>query len=79
MSDYGVTSLSGKALADFRKRLEDDQDMALEYLVRKMGFDHTSDTETEMAYDVYKDKDLISNKKLKTGEYICEMHKSLTP
>ena len=46
MSEYGVTSLSPSALADFRKRLEDDKDMALEYLVRKMGFDSTSDTET---------------------------------
>ena len=39
MSDYGVTEITPSALSDFRKRLEDDQDMALEYLTRKMGFD----------------------------------------
>ena len=76
MSDYGVTELTASALSDFRKRLEDDDSMALEYLTRKMGFDARDETETNMAYDVYKDKDLLSNKKLKTGEYICQMHKS---
>lgn len=78
MSDYGVTKITPSALSDFRKRLEDDDDMAREYLVRKMGFDAQDETETQMAYDIYKDKDLLSNKKLKTGEYICEMHKSIT-
>ena len=76
MSDYGVTDITASALSDFRNRLEDDDGMALEYLVRKMGFDAQDETETNMAYDVYKDKDLLSNKKLKTGEYICQMHKS---
>ena len=46
MSDYGVTDLTPSSLSDFRKRLEDDDDWAREYLVRKMGFDAQSDTET---------------------------------
>ena len=46
MSDYGVTSLTASALAEFRKQLEGDQDMALEYLTRKMGFNAKSETET---------------------------------
>ena len=78
MSEYGVTSISAEALSTFRKALEDDKDMALEYLVRKMGFDSTSEEETQMAYAVYEDKDLITGGKQKTGEYICQMHKSLT-
>ena len=79
MSEYGVTSLTASALSEFRKALEDDKDMALEYLTRKMGYNSQSDSETEMALDIYKDKDLISTKKEKTGEYICQMHKSLSP
>lgn len=79
MSDFGVTSIAPSALAEFRQALEDDQDMALEYLVRKMGFDANDDAETQMALDIYKDIDLITSTKLNTGEYICQMHKSLSP
>ena len=32
-----------------------------------------------MAYDILADKDLISSKKHHTGEYICQMHKSISP
>ena len=78
MSDYGVTSITATALSEFRKRMEDDKDMTLEYLVRKMGFDANSETETEMAYAVYEDKDLITSGKQKTGEFICQMHKSIS-
>ena len=46
MPDYGVTSLDAASLAEFRNALEADNDMALEYLVRKMGFDASSDEET---------------------------------
>ena len=46
MIDFGVTSLTASALSEFRKQLEDDQDMALEYLTRKMGFNSMSDSET---------------------------------
>jgi len=79
MSDYGVTSLTPEALSDFRKALEDDKDMALDYLTRKMGYDASSATETEMAYAIYEKKDLITNGKQKTGEFFCEMHFSLSP
>ena len=71
LSDYGVTSITATALSEFRKALEDDKDMALEYLVRKMGFDANSDEETQIAYAIYEDKDLITSGKQKTGEYIC--------
>lgn len=45
--DFGVDSLVGEALADFRKALEDDdnKDWALNYLVRKLGFDPADDDE----------------------------------
>ena len=77
-SDYGLTSLTAEAISDFRKTIEDDKDTALEYLVRKMGFDPKDDDETQRAYDIYEDKDMITSKKQKTDEYICVMHKSLS-
>ena len=79
MQDFGVTAITASALSDFRKELEDDKDMALDYLVRKMGFNSSSETETQMAYSVYEDKDLITTGKQKTGEFICQMHKSISP
>lgn len=53
--------------------------MTLEYLTRKMGFDANSAEETQMAMDLYAKKDLITTSKHKTGEFICSMHKSLSP
>ena len=44
-----------------------------------MGFNANDEEEVQMAYDVLIDKDLISSKKHKVGEYICQMHKSLDP
>jgi len=41
-----VTSVSAESLSEFRKALEGDKDMTLEYLVRKMGFDPTDSEET---------------------------------
>lgn len=79
MSEYGVPEITAQALSDFRKAMEADKDMTLEYLVRKMGFNPSSSEETEMALDVYKDKDLITSGSEKTGEFICQMHKSLSP
>ena len=53
MSDYGVSEISAKSLAEFRKILEDDKEKTLEYLTRKLGFDSTIDNEVEMAYAIY--------------------------
>ena len=55
LSDYGVTDITASSLSEFRKALEDDKDMALEYLTRKMGFNHESEEGTEMAYAIYED------------------------
>ena len=58
-----MTSLTASALSDFRKALEADKDMTLEYLVRKMGFNAKDKNETDMAYAIYEDKDLITSGK----------------
>lgn len=73
-----MTSVTAEAISDFRKTIEGDKDTALEYLVRKMGFDPKDDDETQRAYAIYEDKDMITSKKQKTDEYICVMHKSLS-
>ena len=73
-----MTSITARDIADFRDTLEGDKDHALEYLVRKMGFDPKDDDETQRAYAIYEDKDMITTKKQKTDEYICVMHKSLS-
>ena len=78
MSEYNVTTLTPSDLAALRKRLEKDQEQTLEYLTRKLGYDASSKEQTQMAYEILVKKDLISTKKHKTGEYICQMHESLS-
>ena len=79
LSEYGLTDLTADALSVFRSDLEANKDMTLEYLVRKLGYDHTNANETQMALDMLAKIDLITSTKHKTGEYICSMHKSLSP
>ena len=74
-----MNEITAEALDSFRQTLEADKDLTLEYLVRKMGFNHYDSAEREMALDIYKDKDLITSGKEKTGEFFCQMHKSLSP
>ena len=77
-ADFGVTNLDPDSLSDFRNLLQDDYDLSIDYLVAKMGFDPTNQDEVDQALAIYADKDLITSKKHKTDEYICQMHKSLT-
>jgi len=76
--DYQLPDLTAKSLDSFRERLEADKDFALEYLVRKMGFNSKDSDQFDQAIDIYTDKDLVTTKKHKTGEYICQMHQSLS-
>ena len=39
MAEYGLKEITASALSDFRKVLEDDKDLTLNYLTRKLGFD----------------------------------------
>ena len=43
-----------------------------------MGFDADDSDEFDQAIAIYNDKDLVTTKKRKIGEYICQMHHSLT-
>ena len=77
---YGLKDLTAKSLADFRDHLADpnQQENTLAYLSAKMGFDPNDPNQFEQALDIYADKNLITTKKHKTGEFICQMHKSAT-
>ena len=44
MQDFGVTAITASALSDFRKELEDDKDMALDYLTRWFLYINYNDT-----------------------------------
>ena len=63
MSDYGVTSLAPNSLATFRKALEANNTKTLQYLTRKLGYDASSASETQLAYAVYEDIDVITTGK----------------
>lgn len=79
-ADLGFSDLSPDGLSDLRKFLEDSNnyDKAIEYLVRKMGFDANDDDQVEQALAWYIDKDLVTTSKHKIGEFLCQMHKSIS-
>ena len=43
-----------------------------------MGFDPDDEAQVDQAMAIYNDKDLVTTKKRKIGEYLCQMHKSIT-
>lgn len=76
---WGLTDIDATSLATFRKRLEDDQDYTLNYLVSKLGFDYNDPAQYQQGMDILTDADLVTTNKHHVGEYICQMHKSITP
>jgi hypothetical protein len=65
------------ALADWRKRLEADNNMTLDYLVRKVGFNPLIPSEYSAAMAIYSSEKLVT-KSNDTTCFICQMHKSLS-
>lgn len=76
--DWGVSALDPTSLADFRKILEADETLTLNYLVSKLGFDYNDSTQFALGVSVLTDIDVVTSKAHHTGEYICQMHKSVT-
>lgn len=75
---YDVKTIDPAALAEFRKRLEADNNLTLDFLVRQVGFNPKDSKENAQAMSIYK-----SDEKLVTSSgnplcFICEMHKSIT-
>jgi hypothetical protein len=77
--DWGVKTLDATSLADFRKVLEPNEALTLNYLVSKLGFDYTDSVQMALGISVLTDIDVVTSKAHHTGEYICLMHKSVTP
>ena len=76
--DFGFSDISGNGLAELRKYLEDpaNYDQAIRYLVTKVGFNPDIPAEFDRAIGIYTEMDLVSSKKHKIGEFLCQMHKS---
>lgn len=70
MTEYGVNNLTANDLNDFRRRLEADNKMALEYMNRKLGYNESS-AEKNMGIDVYKTKMKLVSSNGQIGSYIC--------
>ena len=77
--DWEQTNIDATSLADFRKRLEGDEEYCLNYLIAKLGFDYKDDTAFNMGLSILTSKDLVTTDKHHVTEYICQMHKSLNP
>jgi len=77
-SKFGLNALDATSLAAFRKHLEADKSFALDYIVAKLGFNPADATQAQRGLDLMAKKDLITSSKHKTGEFICQMHKSIS-
>lgn len=78
-TDFGLVDLDATSLSTFRKVLEADETFTLNYLVAKLGFDSTDSAQFDQAVKLLTDIDLVTTTKHHTGEYICQMHFSITP
>lgn len=79
-SDYGVTSLTADGLHDFFTVLKDqDESKTLDYLVSKLGFNPSDETQKEQGMAILAKKDLITATKHHVGEFLCLMHHSSDP
>ena len=74
-----MSALDATSLSNFRKVLEPDETKTLNYLVSKLGFDYTDSVQMALGVSVLTDIDVVTSKAHHTGEYICLMHKSVTP
>ena len=77
-TDYNVSNLDAASLATFRKALEADEASALNYLVKKLGFDPSDQSQFNQGLAILTDIDLVTSSKHHVGEYICQMHQSLS-
>lgn len=67
---YSVSEITPVGLADWRKRLEADNDMTLDYLVRKVGFNPLIPSEYSAAMAIYSDEKLVTSSS-DTTCFIC--------
>lgn len=74
---YDVSEITPLALADWRKRLEADNNMTLDYLVRKVGFNPTIPSEYSTAMAIYASEGLVTSKD-DYACFLCQMHKSIS-
>lgn len=78
-SQWGLTDIDATSISEFRKFLEADEPTCVDYLVSKLGFDYNDSAQYTRGVNVLTDVDLITTTAHHTYEYICQMHKSITP
>ena len=78
-AEYGLKDLTSEGIRDFRKFLADPEnyDVAMNYLVSKLGFNPDDPDETNQALDWYIEKELVTGDDHQIDNYLCLMHKSI--
>jgi hypothetical protein len=76
--DFNVDSLDPSSLATFRKILEADEAYTLNYLVTKLGFNPNDSSQFSQGVAILTEIDLVTTTKHHVGEYLCQMHYSLS-
>ena len=78
---YGLKDLTAEGIREFRKFLEkpENYEVAMDYLISKLGFNPDDSDEIDQALDWYKKKELMTGDDLRIDNYLCLMHKSIDP
>ena len=53
LASFGLFTLTANALHDFKKKLDDDDQLTLKYLVAKVGFDPSDSKEYNQGISIY--------------------------
>ena len=78
-SDYGLYSLTPKALSDFKSKLDANDQLTYNYLVAKLGYDPNKNSEYAEGMKILTNEiDILTSSKEKIYKYICQMHMSKT-
>lgn len=81
--DFGISELTPAGMDAFRKKLQTNGELQQDFMIAKLGFDPSSETERKTAFGILEDQGLV--KKLKDNPLtysawaqICVMAKNLT-
>lgn len=75
--DFGFTDITPAGLSEWKKMIEDKKQETIDYLVKKAGYT-LEDSKIPLENIYQDDLDIISDKKMKTDKFICQVHKSLS-
>jgi hypothetical protein len=73
--EFQLSDITATSLADFKVRLVNDQNLAVNWMIRKLGYDPTIQSEYTKAMGIYEELGLVTSPN-DYSDFICLMHKN---